>query len=395
MPRVAGADEVEAPGRLLLVDDDDIARRSIARLLTKVGYVVLHARDGLEGLRVLAAEEVDAVISDIHMPQMTGVEMLRTLRASGATTPVVLLTGQADVPTAAAAVEYRAVRYLSKPVEAHVLWDAAREAATIGKEAQRSRRAAAALAEEQQRERERQVAMQAALDEAIDNLWIAFQPIVVEPGGRAYGYETLMRSHGPRLRFPLDILDVAEKLNRIHDLGRAVRARIAESVTVLSEQQAVFVNIHPDDLHDETLYDPDAPLSQVAHRVVLEITERASLNTVSELSERIAKLRDMGFRIAVDDLGAGYAGLMAIAQLEPDVVKLDMSLVRDIDRKPTKQSLVGGMVVIAKQLGALVIAEGVETSAERDALAELGCELMQGYFFARPLPISEALALAS
>ena len=100
---------------------------------------------------------------------------------------------------------------------------------------------------------------------------------------------------------------------------------------------------------------------------------------------RIARLRALGFQIAVDDLGAGYAGLSSFSQLEPDIVKLDMSLVRGIDSSSSKSSLVRSMVqVCTRDLGMRVVCEGVETSAERDTLERLGATLLQGYLFAKP-----------
>jgi len=92
----------------------------------------------------------------------------------------------------------------------------------------------------------------------------------------------------------------------------------------------------------------------------------------------------MGFRIAVDDLGAGYAGLTSFTQLEPEIAKLDMSLVRGIDADPRRQSIVLSMKRLCDELDIAVVAEGVETVGERDALAELGCHLLQGYLFAKP-----------
>jgi len=92
----------------------------------------------------------------------------------------------------------------------------------------------------------------------------------------------------------------------------------------------------------------------------------------------------MGFRVAVDDLGVGYAGLTSFTQLEPEVVKLDMSLIRNIDQHPKKQSIVGAMKRLCDELGMAVVAEGVETVAERDALVELGLDLLQGYLFGSP-----------
>jgi EAL domain-containing protein (putative c-di-GMP-specific phosphodiesterase class I) len=101
---------------------------------------------------------------------------------------------------------------------------------------------------------------------------------------------------------------------------------------------------------------------------------------------RVQRLRELGFRIAIDDLGAGYAGLASFALLEPEVVKLDMSLVRDLHLSLTKQKLVRTMITMCRELGITITAEGIETVEERDALLEAGCDLMQGYLFARPGP---------
>jgi EAL domain-containing protein (putative c-di-GMP-specific phosphodiesterase class I) len=107
---------------------------------------------------------------------------------------------------------------------------------------------------------------------------------------------------------------------------------------------------------------------------------------VPNLRGRIDALRRQGFRIAVDDLGAGYAGLTCIADLAPDVVKVDMSLVRGLDRDPMRRRLVRAITDLSVELGIRTVAEGVETAAERDALEAMGCDLMQGFLFARPAP---------
>jgi EAL domain-containing protein (putative c-di-GMP-specific phosphodiesterase class I) len=136
---------------------------------------------------------------------------------------------------------------------------------------------------------------------------------------------------------------------------------------------------------DPDLSSKSAPLTAHAHRVVLELTERASLKQVDELFDRIRALRALGYRIAVDDLGAGYAGLSTFSQVEPDLVKLDMSLVRDIDASGRKASLVRSMLTVCqRELGVLVVCEGVETEQERDTLLGLGASLFQGYLFGRP-----------
>jgi len=124
---------------------------------------------------------------------------------------------------------------------------------------------------------------------------------------------------------------------------------------------------------------------------VLEITERVGLDAVGGPS-RVAMLRQPPNRIAVDDLGAGYAALGALATLEPEIVKLDMSLIRDLDAHPTKRRVVGAITTLCRELGSRVVAEGVETTAELAAVRELGVELIQGFLLARP---ARELCLAS
>ncbi len=163
-----------------------------------------------------------------------------------------------------------------------------------------------------------------------------------------------------------------------------MRDRVADTLDEDPIEGLLFVNLHAMELADDSLISPDAPLSRHASRVVLEITERAPLEQIRDATRRVAQLRALGYRIAVDDLGAGYAGLTSFAHLEPDVVKVDMSLIRGIDLSPMKQKLLGSIVDLCRDLGIEIIAEGVETPAERDALVRVGGDLCQGYLFARP-----------
>jgi EAL domain-containing protein (putative c-di-GMP-specific phosphodiesterase class I) len=167
-------------------------------------------------------------------------------------------------------------------------------------------------------------------------------------------------------------------------VGRAVRSLAPKPLPRLAPEQVLFVNVHPRDLMDPELTSPDATLSGVADRVVLEITERAALEMVRDLLDTIAALRQRGFRIAVDDLGSGFAGLTSFAVLEPDIVKLDMALIRDVDTSTTKQKLVKSVVDLCHDLGVVVVGEGVETFAERAMCASLGVDLLQGFLLARP-----------
>jgi EAL domain-containing protein (putative c-di-GMP-specific phosphodiesterase class I) len=151
-----------------------------------------------------------------------------------------------------------------------------------------------------------------------------------------------------------------------------------------------FVNLHPDDFLDEDLYDAASPLASLAPEIVLEITERSPIDSVPDIRGRVARLRALGFRLAVDDLGAGYAGLTSFASLQPDFVKLDRGLVAGIDGEPVKRKLVGSVLSVCRELGIAVVAEGVETPGERETAAALGCDLMQGFLFRRPEELKES-----
>jgi EAL domain-containing protein (putative c-di-GMP-specific phosphodiesterase class I) len=108
------------------------------------------------------------------------------------------------------------------------------------------------------------------------------------------------------------------------------------------------------------------------------------LDAVRDVRSRVDSLSKLGFRIAVDDLGAGYAGLTSFTLLEPDIVKLDLALIRDIHREPKKKTVVRTLIQMCNELGIVVTAEGIDVPEEREELAQTGCDLMQGYLFARP-----------
>jgi EAL domain-containing protein (putative c-di-GMP-specific phosphodiesterase class I) len=226
--------------------------------------------------------------------------------------------------------------------------------------------------------------LEVILDRALDSVWMAYQPIVHAATGSLFGYEALLRSDDPALPDPGAFLEAAEKLGRLYDVGRVVRRKASEPMRHLPLPALLFINLHAVELSDETLISPFAPLTALAPRVVLEITERASLEMIDDVPSRVARLRELGFRIAIDDLGVGYSGLTSFARLDPDFVKLDVSLVRDIHKNPMKRKLVRYMTALCKDMGIKVVAEGIEVVEERDTIVELGCDLLQGYLLAMP-----------
>jgi EAL domain-containing protein (putative c-di-GMP-specific phosphodiesterase class I) len=225
-------------------------------------------------------------------------------------------------------------------------------------------------------------------ERALGSITMVFQPIVyANERGSIFGYEALLRSNDPDLPHVGALLDAAEQLNRLSKLGRIVRRHVAETFATADESRGLlFVNLHALDLLDRSLSSKFSPLARIAHRVVLEVTERASLEEVSDIRFRVAELREMGFRIAIDDLGAGYSRMDRFTPLDTDFVKLDMTLVRDIDSHPMKRELVASITKLCRDQGIQVIGEGVETEAEAQALIESACDLLQGYHIARPGP---------
>jgi EAL domain-containing protein (putative c-di-GMP-specific phosphodiesterase class I) len=213
---------------------------------------------------------------------------------------------------------------------------------------------------------------------------MAYQPIVDAKTRELFAYEALLRCAEPAMPHPGAVLEAAEALGRLNDVGRTVRSRVVDPMSMAPPGTLLFVNLHASDLSDDALLSPSAPLTPIASRVVLEITERSSLDGIRDLRPRMAVLRELGFRIAVDDLGAGYAGLTSFARLEPEFVKLDMSLVRDVHKNAIKRKLVRSMTGLCKEMAIPVVAEGIEVAEERDTVVELGCDLLQGNLLAKP-----------
>jgi EAL domain-containing protein (putative c-di-GMP-specific phosphodiesterase class I) len=367
---------------VLVVDDEPELLRGVCRGLRHQGYSVTEARSGEEAVEHLRRRSFDVVVSDIVMPGMGGIQLLKEVRQHDLHVPVVLMTGAPAVSTAVQALEYGAFHYLTKPVEPEALEVIVQKAVRMHRMARVKQQAAELLGHAGALGTDK-AGLEASFGRAMQSLWMAYHPILDIRNQTIFGYEALLRSTEPSLPHPGAVIDAALRLGRLEALGRAIRARAAEPIPADSDF-ALFVNLHVTDLVDPSLTDPESPLSKIAHRVVLEITERSSLDEVKDARRRVASLREMGFRIAVDDLGAGYAGLSSFTMLEPEIVKLDMSLVRDVHVIPTKQKVVRSMTALSKDMGMTVVAEGVETREERDCLIDLGCDLLQGFLFAKP-----------
>lgn len=370
---------------VLLVDDDLAFARAMFRVLNSSGFEVTTVHSGSAAAEAVAARTFDAIVSDIQMPGMTGVELLGLVRKHDLDVPVILLTAAPTVETAMEAVSLGALQYFAKPVSNEVLVTALERACQLHRVAQMKREALKLLGAAEGQAGDR-AGLQSCFDRAMATMWMAFQPIVDLDRRRVFGYEALLRSDEPSLPHPGAILGAAERLGRVVELGGHIRSLAAKAFEHTARDATLFVNLHALDLVDASLYSADSPLSKVAERVVLEITERAAFDDVMDVRASVGTLRALGFRIALDDLGAGYAGLSNFAALEPDIVKLDMSLVRNVHQSAIRQRVVRSMTTLCRDMGMDVVAEGIESSEEKEMVRGFGCRLLQGYHFARPGP---------
>ncbi|OJY25306.1 MAG: hypothetical protein BGO98_04095 [Myxococcales bacterium 68-20] len=370
--------------RLLLVEDEDGLRDALVRNLSET-FEITAVADGSAAADLLVMETFDGVLSDIGLPGMSGVDLLRLVRTYDLDVPVVLMTGQPSVETAIAALELGALTYIQKPFAHDVLRGTLLRAAKLARIARTKREAVAAGVGGSPLAGDR-AGLHTCVDRALDSLSLVFQPIVDRRARKTMGFEALMRTKEVSMPNPGALLEAAERLGRLQEVGRRVRELAATTFRPPDDGMILFVNLHPADLLDSNLYDRHAPMTKIADHVVLEITERAALDDVTETKHRSAELRRRGFKLAIDDLGAGYAGLTSFATFEPEVVKLDMTLIRGIEASTVKKHVVESMTRLCRELDMKVVAEGIETMPELATIIDLGCDYLQGYLLGRPGP---------
>ncbi len=226
------------------------------------------------------------------------------------------------------------------------------------------------------------------------DITMAFQPIVDIGTGRVFGYEALVR--GIDGRSAGDVLSGVspDMIYKFDQTCRVTAIELAGRLFSPDDGARLSINFMPN-----AVYEPDACIRAslaAARRVgfdpgrlMFEFTEDERMRDVAHVRRIVDAYRARGFTTAIDDFGAGYAGLGLLADLRPDMLKLDMALIRGIDGSTARQAIVAGVLQMADALGVRCIAEGIETAAELRTLHELGISLCQGYLLARP--VTEAL----
>ena len=240
-----------------------------------------------------------------------------------------------------------------------------------------------------------------SLHRAVDEeaFHLSYQPIVALRTGRTMGFEALVRWTHPTmgLVLPSEFITVAEETGLIDAIGDLVlRVAVAEAAGWPDPDVYVSVNVSPRQLRsagfaervDQVLRSSGLP----AARLMLELTESVVTKGADHVWVELAALRDLGIRLAIDDFGTGFSSLSYLEQTPIGVIKLDKSFVDSLVTSERQQKIVSGIVSMASTIGLQIVAEGIETLAERDLLAQFGCPFGQGYLYAPPLSRAEVLA---
>ena len=215
---------------------------------------------------------------------------------------------------------------------------------------------------------------------------MAFQPIVDRRTRSVYAYEALVRGmHGEGAGEVI----ARVKPEQMYRFDQTCRVKAIVTAARLGMTSRLSINFNPN-----AVYEPSTciRLTLAAARatgfdtrqLIFELTESERIRDTAHLVNILSDYKRRGFLTAIDDFGAGYAGLNLLAEFQPDIVKLDMALIRDIDHQHARRSIVAGMLVTCRELGCAVLAEGVQTVNEYRTLRDMGIDLFQGYLFARP-----------
>lgn len=233
--------------------------------------------------------------------------------------------------------------------------------------------------------------VESILEEPEQHIHSVFQPILDVVSGNFFGFEALARLKQPSSFANIaDLFPFADKISKLYPVETICRrTAIASSSKVLRPNEFLFINVEP-----QVITDPEFSSGQTRKLleaqgltpsdVVLEITERSAIANYATFREALEHYRKQGYLIALDDVGAGHSSLQSIAELHPDFLKIDRSLIQGIHLDPTKWALLETFVTFSRRIGCRILAEGVETQEEMQTVVQLGVDYVQGYFIAKP-----------
>jgi EAL domain-containing protein (putative c-di-GMP-specific phosphodiesterase class I)/DNA-binding NarL/FixJ family response regulator len=380
--------------RVLVAEDDSTVRNALEALIRSERSLELAASvaDAPSAVEAAMREQPDVALVDVRMPG-GGASAARGITSSVPGTRVLAFTAHDDRETVLEMLEAGAIGYLLKGDSIDEIVEAVHRAADG--QAPLSAEVAGEVidellgqlsvdrqAETQSRRQEKRI--RRVLEED-DRLSMVFQPIC-SLSGRTVGAEALARFRGPPKRGPDRWFAEAGKV------GLRLELELAAAKSALSALPSLPLDIYLSlNLSPETLRSSSFRKLVLANadptRVVVEVTEHARIDDYERLNVAFDRLREAGVRLAVDDAGAGFASLRHILRLAPHFIKLDRTLIDGIEGDRSRQALAAGLISFADKIEATIIAEGIERSAEVDALRELGVDYGQGFFLAKPGPL--------
>jgi EAL domain-containing protein (putative c-di-GMP-specific phosphodiesterase class I)/AmiR/NasT family two-component response regulator len=381
--------------RVLIADDVPEVRDALAALIASDADLALvaTASDATEAVVLAGAHRPDVAIVDVRMPEGGGARATRGIASASPQTRVLALTAYTDRESVLDMLTAGAIGYLVKGAAREEVLDAIRRSAS-GERRLSSEVTAEVVIElsgrlaREEQERELRSDHLRRVRRVLENrelLKIVFQPIVDLSSGRTVGVEALSR-------FPADPEIAPDRwFSEAHALGLGIELEVAAARAAIS----CFSRL-PEDLFLSINLSPEAiahrPCSEMLGadergRIVIEVTEHAQIEDYQVIKDALLDARVDGVRLAVDDVGAGFASLRHILELSPDFIKLDHSLTGGIEFDHGQRALAQALITFAAELGATVVAEGVETRQQVEALTELGVRYGQGYHLGRPEPL--------
>ena len=386
---LSNGSEPERRLRVLVVYDEEPTRRTLADLV--IGEESLElvgvARDSQEAVELCVRESPDVALVDLRMPGNGGPKAVLGIRRCSPGTKVVVLSSSSDPASVLrmlrAGAEGHALKGAPAPEIVRALHDAALGRGSVMTDVVRRMVDRLAPFNEDGDQPGRSASRVLRVLEG-KGLEMVFQPIVDLGRGDIVGYEALARFHDGPEASPEVLFAEAEGVGLGLELELATIRSALEQLGLLPASAFLSVNASPRTAASPRLLNL---IAERADRVVLEITEHTPILDYPRLSGALARLRSEGVRVAVDDAGAGFAGLNHVLQLEPDFVKLDIALIRGIDRDETRRAVASALLELATTVGSTVVAEGIEREPELRALRQLGVSLGQGFHFARPVPV--------
>ena len=381
--------------RVLVAEDDAQVRAALVELLEGESDLELvgSVGDARSAIDRATALQPDVVLLDVNMPGGGGQAAAKGIRRGAPGTKLIVLSGQDDRATVLQMLQVGVVGYLVKGSPVSEILEAIRRAPDGGSSLSPQVtggviRELAAQLNTRRRVSERREQQERRIRRALEGagaIGMVFQPIVELATQRIVGAEALARFTGPPSRGPNAWFEEGRAVGLEEELELcAVRLAVTE-LDKLPRHVYLAVNVSPATLAGDGFLELVAGLD--GERLVAEVTEHALIQDYDRLAGAVGKLRAHGVRLAIDDAGSGFASLRHILRLRPDLIKLDLTLIRDIHSDQSKQALAAGLISFAHESRTTIVAEGIERAAEARMLITLGAEQAQGYYFGRPGPL--------